>query len=309
MKPSLYQKSVRLRLKLRFLWCSWFCPRSLVDERERKALNRELREHWIGRQLRVYELIHEQWEPDKDLKDDAPDESFIVFIDHELAVDWISNKNLTPEASRAVALAEAVGARRCKHLPREQVLELKRLVGQAVVCAIQVNSKECSTIAQQASDFLKARSTERSRYWSLLSSHFFLGIAIVLSISFWPKLIEAIGASNGVGFGLLGGFLGAYLSLVQTAGKGAWDSAAGPWIHLVEIFTKLLAGVILGGVAISLAQSAHAPPSLKAISSDSYSVFVLGLAAGFIERLIPRLISQYSNNLSKTSDEQKSDHN
>ncbi len=303
MKPSLYQKSVRFRFKLRFLWCSWFCPRTLVDERERKALNREIRGHWTGRQLRVYELIHEQWEPDQDSKDEAPDERFIVFIDHELAVDWISNKNLTPEASKAVALAEAVGARRCKHLPHEQVLELKRLVGQAIVCAIQVNSKECSTIAQQASDFLKARTTERSRYWSLLSSHFFFGIAIVLSVIFWPKLIEAIDVSNGVGFGLLGGFLGAYLSLVQTAGKGAWDSASGPWIHLVEIFTKLLAGMIFGGVAIALSRSVHVPPSLKEITSDAYSVFVLGLASGFIERLIPRMISQYSNNLTKTQDE------
>ncbi|MCF7730591.1 MAG: hypothetical protein K9N23_02845 [Akkermansiaceae bacterium] len=309
MKPSLFLNATRFRRKLRFLWCSWFCPQILVDERERKLLNRELRGHWPERQLQVYELIHEQWDPDEDLDSDDTDERFIVFVDHELAIDWITKKNLSCDKSRSVALAEAVGARRCNHLPQEQVLELKRLVGQAVACSIQGNSKEAAAITKQASNFLEARTTERSRYWSLLSAHLLFGATVVLSVNLWPNASDAMNHPNGIGFGALGGYLGAYLSLLQRTGKGAWDSAAGPWIHLVEIFTKLLAGVILGGAAICLAKSAHAPPSLKAITSDSYSVFMLGLAAGFIERLIPRLISQYSNNLSKISDEPKSDHN
>lgn len=303
MKASIFLKSVRWRTKLRFLWNTWFRPNLVVEERERKALNRELKGHWPDRQLHAYELVHEQWIPDEELRNGESDKRFVVFIDHELAIDWITNEDLTAGGGKLVAAAEAVGARRFKHLPKEQVLELKRLVGQAIVCAIQGNSKESSSLAQQASDHLKARTVERSRYWSLMSSHLHLGIVVVLAIWTWPRLCEALDSSNGVGFGLLGGFLGAYLSLMQTAGRGSWDSASGPWIHLVEAFTKLTAGVVLGGVAIAFSRSVHAPQSLKALTSDSYSVFVFGFCAGFVERLIPRMISQYSTNLTQVRDE------
>lgn len=309
MKASLFLKATRLRRKLRFLWCSWFYPNAIVEDQERKALNRELRAHWPDRQLRVYELIHEQWDPDDELKAGEADERFIVFVDHELAVDWITKGNLNPASAKGVSAAEAVGARRCKHLPREQVLELKRLVGQSIVASIHGNSGEAKEIARQASSFLKARTTERSRYWSLLSAHALLGLAAAFLLVFWPKVSDAFSFPNVIGFGASGGFLGAYLSLLQRAGKGEWDSAAGPWIHMVEIFTKLLAGSILGGVAVAFSGSVHAPPSLKAMTSDPHSVFVLGLVSGFVERLIPRLISQYSNNLTKEKDEPKSDHN
>jgi hypothetical protein len=309
MKPSLFLRATRLRRKLRFLWCSWFCPNVIVEDLERESLNRELRQHWPERQLRVYELIHEQWDPDDEIEGNAPDDRFIVFIDHELAVDWIKRRNLNPASAKGVSVAEAVGARRCKHLPREQVLELKRLVGQAVVSSIQGNLEEAAATARQASNFLKARTTERSRYWSLLSAHSILGFAVFLLQYFWLQVNAAFDFPSVIGFGVSGGFLGAYLSLLQRAGKGEWDSAAGPWIHLVEIFTKLLAGAILGGVAIAFSGSVHAPPSLKTMASDPSSVFVLGLVAGFVERLIPRLISEYSNNITSENHEEKSDLN
>ena len=309
MKLSILLKAHRWRSKLRFLWCSWFCPNTIVEEQARKALNRELRLHWQDRQLQVFELIHEQWDPDDEINTKDVDDRFIVFIDHELAVDWISKSNLNAKSAKSVSVAEAVGARRCKHLPRAQVLELKRLVGQAVVSSIQGNFDVASETAGQASDFLKARTTERSRYWSLLSAHAFLGLVAVLLVIFWSKMSVAFSSPSVIAFGASGGFLGAYLSLLQRAGKGEWDSAAGPWIHMVEIFTKLLAGTILGGVAIAFSGSVHAPPSLKAVTSDSNSVFMLGLASGFFERLIPRLISRYSNSPTSENNEQKSDHN
>jgi len=97
MKKSFYLKSMRLRQKINFLWLCWFRPQVLTNERERKSLNHELTKHWQDHTINVYELIHEQWEKDSSISDHNLDNRFIVFIDHELAVDWITKSNLDKE--------------------------------------------------------------------------------------------------------------------------------------------------------------------------------------------------------------------
>jgi hypothetical protein len=96
----------------------------------------------------------------------------------------------------------------------------------------------------------------------------------------------------------LGGVLGAYLSLIQKSSSGVCDSAAGIQLHRIEAFTKIFSGALLGFVALMLSQSDFAPEVLNTLDDvDGYSLFILGFAAGFIERLIPRMISNYSETL------------
>jgi len=47
-------------------------------------------------------------------------------------------------------------------------------------------------------------------------------------------------------------------------------------------------------VAFIISQSAFAPPAIKALTPDSYSLFLFGLAAGLFERTIPKMVSSYS---------------
>jgi hypothetical protein len=92
-----------------------------------------------------------------------------------------------------------------------------------------------------------------------------------------------------------GGIIGAYLSLVQRAGRGEWDAAAGRGLHNIEVLTKLFAGGILGGLAFALTRSVHAPSWVKEITPDGYSALIFGVVAGLFERTIPRIISTYVN--------------
>ena len=92
---------------------------------------------------------------------------------------------------------------------------------------------------------------------------------------------------------LQGGMVGAYLSVIQKAGKGAWDAASGVRIHVLEVFTKIFAGCVCGGVAFTLSRSVHAPASIRELTSDPYSLLVFGLAAGLFERVIPKMVSAY----------------
>jgi len=290
---NLIEQSLAFRGELRKLFLGWFSPCTLEREAARTILNATLRDRWAIQDTAVYELVFEEW--NEPALQESP--NYLVFIDAELDVDWLYDGNLANDRTENVTQAEAAGARRCKHLPLEQVLEFKRLIGHAVVSGIRGSRESSQQLAKEAAKFLKERTVERSRAWTLMSAHLFLLVLVSVLISL-PLCLGFISSPSVIAFGLwlgsFGGLLGAYLSVVQKAGSGEWDAASGIGIHRIEVFTKLLAGTMLGGISFAVAHSVHAPPSIAAISPDSYSQFLFGFAAGLIERLIPKMLTSFS---------------
>jgi hypothetical protein len=297
-------KLIQFRRDARRVLLGLFKPRKLEIEEARKTLNQMLKSRWEINDTEVYELIRENHEtPEEAATAMKPIPQYVVFIDVELDVDWMAKGDLEEEANCLVTQAEAVGARRCKHLPREQVLEFKRLIGHAVVTGIRASKPNSQKLCKEAEKFLKERTIERSRRWTLTSAHFFALLFGVGLYFFRGALADASPAGSvrlGCWLGAAGGLVGAYLSVVQKAGSGEWDAASGVFIHRLEVFTKLIAGIILGCLAFILSRSAHVPPSIAAITPDSFSLFIFAVAAGMIERLIPKMVAKYSDKTAKT---------
>ena len=303
------ETSLEYRSQLRKLILGWFKPSVLKEEKYREELNRSLQKHWLDSPIKVYELVHENWDPPPPAGSPVQkneSEHFIVFIDTEFKIDWINNGKGNEIGLECITVAESIGARQCDHLPREQILEFRRLQGQAIVNAIIGNAKQSRSLSELAAQFLKDRTIERSRAWTLASAHCLLvaigGLAAVCFGSPNP-LVLTPGTPTGLCLGAVGGLIGAYLSVIQKAGSGEWDAASGWRIHILEVFTKLTAGTLFGAVAFLISQSVHAPASVKAVTPDSPSIFIFGFAAGFIERVIPKMISSYSESL--TNDQPK----
>ncbi|MEI6197030.1 MAG: hypothetical protein WCS42_22165 [Verrucomicrobiota bacterium] len=295
-------KTLEFRHELRRFILGWFHPQTLASESARKDLNDELKERWKPNAIEVYELVRESCDTDS-TSGTAPSnrpkaDDFIVFIDKDLDVDWINNAPLDQKIEKSVSYAESIGAKRCKHMPREQILEFKRLIGQAIVNAFQGATEQSISLADGAAQFLKQRTVERSRSWTLVAAHVFLVIfsaVLILCCNCLNSLANGQSVDSGwLCLAIQGGIFGAYLSTIQKAGRGEWDAAAGRQIHYIEVFTKLFAGGVLGGIAFALSRSVHAPPSLKAIAPDGYSLFIFSVAAGLFERLIPKMISTYT---------------
>lgn len=296
--------TLEFREALRRLLLGWLCPCVLKQEDYRNALNESLKKHWPEHVFEVYELIQENYDPDTKDKQagiNDQDNQFIVFINLTLDIDWITKKNLDQSKSSCVTYAESISARRCHHLPKAQKLEFRTLIGQAIVNAICGAGDQSRKLADSAAQFLKERTIERSRYWTLLSAH-----AWILLLSLATPLLWYTGwfAPDAPIDGLLpfwttvqGGLIGAYLSVVQRAGSGEWDAASGLKLHILEVFTKLIAGGFFGAIAFALAHSAA--PAIKTLASDIPSAFILGVAVGFIERAIPKFISGYAESLNQ----------
>src|SRR2546423_1506100 len=137
MSTGFVQQCSELRGDAWRLFLAFFRPQKLESEQFRNKLEASIQQHWLSHPLTVYELIHENWDPPTAIPPPQPTEFFVVFINRDLDVDWVHNGTLPDDAAERVSQAEAVAARRCEHLPKDQVLELKRLVGQAIVIAMQ----------------------------------------------------------------------------------------------------------------------------------------------------------------------------
>jgi hypothetical protein len=295
-------QTLEFRQELRRFILGWLHPQTLASENARKALNDEIKDRWKPNTIEVFELIRESCDTNpasETASNNTPKEDdFIVFIDKDLDVDWINNAPMDQKIEKSVSYAESIGAKRCKHMPREQILEFKRLIGQAIVNAFQGATDQSISLAEGAAQFLKQRTVERSRSWTLFAAHLFLIVFSAILILVCNILNSS--ASNPIEDSCLlclaiqGGLIGAYLSVIQNTGLGEWDAAAGRQIHYIEVFTKLFAGGVLGGIAFALSRSVHTPLSLKAITPDSYSLFIFSIAAGMFERMIPKMISTYT---------------
>lgn len=289
------EKILVLKTESRRLILGLFRPKILALEKARYDLNVEVRDHWKAYTLNVHELVYDGWDPDPSNEK----KWFIVFIDDELAIDWVSNVEIGPEAQDCVSLAESVGARRCSHLPREQILEFRRLIGQAIVAAISGSVKQSRELTESAAKFLKDRTVERSRAWTLGAAHVFLivfsALLMELLFLFSNSLLAPKSGIMAYFVAAEGGLVGAYLSVIGKAGRGEWDAGAGFGVHNLEVITKLIAGITFGAIAFIFTKSVHVPLSLKEISSDNFSIFVLGVAAGFLEKLVPKIISSYAS--------------
>lgn len=289
------------RRKFRRLLLGIFRPTLLSAEGARASLKEDLEKHWDPSPIDLYELVLEEWEPDKI----DSSQRFIVFIDCQFDVDWIADRPTPPDSAACISNADSIGARRCRHLPLAQILEFKHLVGQAIVHGLRGQQDESRKLANDAARYLKERTVERSRMWTLLSAHLllvstvlaFLLNAHLKTIALSPNTFPA----TWLWLSLIGGIIGAYCSVLQKAGRGEWDAAAGFGLHLLEVFTKIASGALFGSMAFVLSRSVHAPVSLTDLVSDGYSVLVLGFAAGFLERLVPKMVSSYSQGLANQS--------
>jgi hypothetical protein len=260
------------KIKKRFY--SWACPWLLEKEARRAEMEKAAQEHWKDYgPIHLYELIREKWEgefqenhgEEKSKENSKKTKSFIVFIDKDLEVDWITQEQITNASSKAISKAESIGAKPCKHLPQKHQLEFQRLIAQAIVCAVEENIEISEKTAALAQASLGQRITEQSRLWT---QQWAIVVLFLVFFSIYKKW-SLLASSNMLQWSICGGFLGAYLSTIQNANKGECNSAAGQWVHFVEVASRLISGCVLGGISYAVLLSPLGPslsPSEKSLS-------------------------------------------
>jgi hypothetical protein len=267
------------------------CKERRSDNKKRSVVT--LSEEWKESQKNVRYLV-------------CDDTNFIVFVDHDLDIDWgttyelersLEKKGIDIKTKHFNILAQAavVETTPSDGLRYDSRLRFKRLVGEAIVCCFEGQYENALNILVSARQYLRDRTQEVSRYWYLSSCLMFSVPYICVALGFWlarTTLRPFLGAET---FWLViagcSGALGALLSVMSRTGNLAFNSSSGLGLHRLEAFSRISVGALSGGLVGLAIQSKL---FLSPLSGGSHVVMMIAaFAAGAGERLAPSIIAQF----------------
>ena len=277
-------------------WCKYiadlFRSGTSSDVKDyRTRLEAEVEGHWKGHAIRLKELIWERWqEPPTDNHGAADMEAnYLVFIDIEGDLDWISDDGKVPsESLTLIARIMDTEAVPCKHLGEEEWMAFKRMLGTAIVSALEGAHDDAVALMSQAQSYIERRIPERSRLWTLEYATIGMPLFIFLFVQ-----LSSFSQDAAFAIPFIFGLSGAYVSIVRHASVRKVDSSAGKLLHVTEALVRLLIGAMLGKMGVLFCQSSLAPEFAKHICTTSADISIVAFASGLFDAFIPAMISMH----------------
>jgi hypothetical protein len=234
---------------------------------------------------------------------------FIVFIDKELDLDWECDdkfdafidvglmKTGLRKTLNSVAMLEPIA----QNWPDDLKLSAKRLLGEAIVSALEGDSIGAETAIANAGVFLTRKSKQVSRFWTLKSCLVAGGVATVIGAA------EAIARNQVAGFigrtafllslCFFAGCIGAVLFVVLKLGKQPnVDSTAERHLHYLEGIARIVGGGIAGVLVGGMVKLGLILPVFGQTGMESLAMCAAAMLAGASERFAAGIITSVENN-------------
>lgn len=228
------------------------------------------------------------------------DDSYIIFIDYEYAIDWVDNrdKSTWPEAdlnrfNTYTARLELIQSRPIFNLTNNEKLAYKVMLGAAYIQVFQCLFDEVDSIIAEAESFFNKRNSENARKYCLNYSGFvtFAGIFLML----WLHATAVLNHPCFIGtFTVFMGMLGAYVSIWGRYTRYALEGVSSKWLYVAESLSRLLIGGIFAFVAL-LAVKCGIAFSFMDTDVETYAYGLCGFVSGLSERFIPSLVERIAN--------------
>lgn len=267
---------------------AWF-PKLQAKE-DNAELFAEIQRHWPNQKLSMDFLIAERWQKVDDKNANKIDRyNYLVFIDKEGDLDWacdddVSKQDMKSDTSCLIAKILDVEAYPIDKLSKGNRRLFKRMLGAAIVSALEEGYQDAVGLLSDARRFLQDRINEKSRAWTLASALCICGVAMVCLGLLGDDTLRCA---------MIFGMAGAYFSIVRRSGLRLADANAGLWLHILEIASRISIGMIMGVVASALAGCDAAPEILRKSCDNPLARHVVCFAAGLFDGLVPSLITQY----------------
>jgi hypothetical protein len=230
---------------------------------------------------------------------------FIVFIDHQNDLDWVTSDEYDqrPETEaekkefnqimNEVAHAESIP---CHDIDDKIIISFKRQIGESLVRAFEKDFQAGKQMIKTAQQFMINRNIEQSRFMYLASSAVITAAISGLAFICWLSRdfdIRLIGETAFYGImAFLAGALGAFLSIMLRMGKTNLDYNASKNLHYMEAASRICAGMI-SGLLIGLCIKCGIFFSVfNKVESTHLAMIIGGLIAGCSERLAPSIIKK-----------------
>ncbi len=149
-----------------------------VDEDERSRTEELIRNHWQDNSICMIELIRMEYS----LGTNSQNNEFFVIIDYDVELDWLIGCDLKSELTEQVtSKLNIIKAIPHSTLSIEQKLQFNRLLGNALVAAINKQSEDAERLLDESRNYVIRRLSEYSKKWTLLSATLFLFIIIIFN--------------------------------------------------------------------------------------------------------------------------------
>jgi len=230
------------------------------------------------------------------------DDAIIVWVDADYDTDWRSIGALSIESEeslhRTKALAAVIEATPNKHHSSEVKICFKRLIGEALVCALKNDTEGAERVIKDARNYINTRNAEVSRLWTLRCNGI-LGILELVAISsIWllRSSLDILLTRNGflAILVLFWGCLGASASLIFRIGKERTSPESGIELHCLEVVSRHFVGGISAALLFTFIRAGFI---LKGFDSDQLiNLFGISILGGCSERIIPVMLSKIEQN-------------
>lgn len=227
---------------------------------------------------------------------------YIIFIDSKLELDYRFHKTIQdiPRFNQAMNQASLLETSISPDAPLSVRIFCKRLIGEAMACALEEDYDNTRTMFESASTFILARSRETSRIWYLTYSALFA--LPILGIGFLAWICIHNGIETGLGTSFLwlaicgaAGAVGALLSVISRSGALAFDAIAGRKLHFVEAASRITTGMISGVIAGFAIKSGIALKQVFDASQGQYFLLLAACGVGAGERYVGSIISDVNS--------------
>jgi hypothetical protein len=234
---------------------------------------------------------------------------FVVFIDQELDLDWecdekydalidaVPLKAALRKTLNSVALLEPTA----QNWPDDLKLAAKRLLGEAIVSVLEGDTAGADCAVENAQKYLKSKSKQVSRYWTLQACLVTGGIAALIGTVeaiARPQIIGYIGRTPFLlSFCFCAGCVGAVLFVVLRLGKQPnADSTAERHLHYLEGVARIVGGGIAGVLIGGMVKLGIILPVFVQSGMESLAMCAAAMLAGASERLAAGIITKVENN-------------
>jgi hypothetical protein len=246
------------------------------------------------------------------------DGEVLVYVDQELDLEWECDDiaEAVLQCSEADIGRIQNGIASLEHFahnwPTDLKLSTKRMLGEAIARVLQKDFAGADQALKQAKEFVKAKSQQVSRYWTLqacIASGAVAAIMGLIEIGFRPAFESALSRSPYLlSLCFWAGCLGALLFIILNLGKGPKvDSTAERHLHYLEGISRVVAGGIAGVLVGAMIKLGLFLPVFSKAGMESLAMCAAAMIAGASEKLAAGIITSAENN--KMNQKEKSDAN
>lgn len=248
---------------------------------------------------------------------------YIVFLDSQLDIDWITSNNYDEENKNNKAYIVDILSKieNLQHEPTVSFLSysmkknFKCLLAESLVYVFDNQFELANSSIEKSKKYIRNRNFEISRKWHLQYSllfmlvFIFIAVCIIINKQYLSELFNISTEKVSRYIYIVFGAIGASLSIIQKTGKRYYNAESGRYLHALEAVSRLIAGMISSLFAICLIQLDLVFTNFKTIGEPNQGMIIISIIAGFCERFVPSMITKFetieykrdkSNNLEKT---------